>query len=491
MTIGRKLALNFAGMFALLLASSLVARNLVQSLGGALDVAVDSTACKMQVAGSIRAGFQEMNATTRATHVNYVIRELERGRRDASCGGCHDAGKIEQSCAALEATAAELRNQFRVLRPLATGWGERQALEALEMAEKSWSSEYQEYLRLAGAGRFEAAHAVVTDRMYPILEEVKKSAGALRDQEWELLRTSSESVRRTVRRNQLVSRLLIGMSLVISVGVFLTLRHIQRVLGGLSHELREGAEQVAGASGHISAASQSLAQGASEQAISLEQTASFGEQIKSSSRKNAADSRGAADSVSRVGEGVAKSNEALRHLLSAMQEIDSSSHEISRIIRVIEEIAFQTNILALNAAVEAARAGEAGMGFAVVANEVRSLAQRSSEAARETTGLIERSISKAGSGKMQVNRVVEAVRLVTESASEAQSLMQGVYRSNDEQARETEQIAAAIAEMERVTRAAAASAEESASAGEQLSTQAQNLRGIVARIAALTGAGPA
>ena len=177
----------------------------------------------------------------------------------------------------------------------------------------------------------------------------------------------------------------------------------------------------------------------------------------------------------------------LEEMVQSMKEINTSSEKISKIIRVIDEIAFQTNILALNAAVEAARAGEAGMGFAVVADEVRNLAHRSAQAARDTAALIEESIAKSNEGNKKLQLVAASIQQVTGSATQVKVLVDEVDVGSQEQARGIEQIAAAVIQLETVTQRSAASAEESAAASEELAAQAQTLYDVAERVRALVG----
>src|SRR5437016_2684509 len=184
-------------------------------------------------------------------------------------------------------------------------------------------------------------------------------------------------------------------------------------------------------------------------------------------------------------EGAGEVNQSLDRMVAQMKEIDTSSNKIARIIKVIDEIAFQTNILALNAAVEAARAGEAGMGFAVVADEVRNLAQRCAQAAKDTTGLIEESIDKANDGKVKLDRVTVAVGSITETSNAVKTLVEQVKTGSEEQARGIAEVSKAISEMERVTQTTAANAEEGASASQELTAQSHSLEGIVRRLNAM------
>jgi len=187
---------------------------------------------------------------------------------------------------------------------------------------------------------------------------------------------------------------------------------------------------------------------------------------------------------------ITDANQKLDDLIRSMQEIGESSGKIAKIIKVIDEIAFQTNILALNAAVEAARAGEAGMGFAIVADEVRNLAQRSAQAARDTAPLIEESIARASGGRARLDQVAEAVRSITASSNEVKTLIEKLNATSQQQASGVAVITKTVAQVEEVTQSTAANAEENAAAGEQLSAQSQALRGLVTGLTELVdGAG--
>lgn len=489
MTIGRRLTLNFAAMLALSAVLSIVSLQLVRSIGGALEAAAGPTAEKLIAAGAIHAGFQELTSHTRATHVNYVIQELERGRKDSTCGACHDSGKLDRSRQAFESTIAELEKEFDTLRPLVKTPPEQQALAGLQQAAAAWSTHYHDYLARAGAGQFEAAHQIVTDKMYPILADVERDAGLLADRERLSLDAANADAHETVSHGRLAALFLLCLSAAIGLGVFFVIRNISRVLRGLTAELESGAEQVATASAQIFSTSGSIAEGSAKHASALKEADEFGDQIRAAAQANAGWSKRAAELTGKVGDSIAEMDQRLGQMVAAIREIDSSSRKISKIIKVIEEIAFQTNLLALNAAVEAARAGEAGMGFAVVADEVRNLAIRCSEAAKDTTALIEESISKTNIGKAQVESVAAAIQTVTEGARKARELMAETERGNEAQARDTERMAQAISQMERATRASTASAEESAVAGEHLYAHSESLRLAVAKLTELAGAG--
>jgi methyl-accepting chemotaxis protein/methyl-accepting chemotaxis protein-1 (serine sensor receptor) len=248
-----------------------------------------------------------------------------------------------------------------------------------------------------------------------------------------------------------------------------------RAVGALAEDFQQAIAQVAAAASQVAGASQSLAQGASEQAATLEQTSASSQEIATMAQQNTASTRSAAGLVAEAERAVDDAIKKLEQMVAAMMEINDSSSNIAKIIRVIEEIAFQTNILALNAAVEAARAGEAGMGFAVVADEVRNLAQRSAQAARDTAALIEESMARTSNGTARLDEVAAGVGVISEKASKVRQLVEGVNQGSQQQAEGLAQISRAVAEMEQVTQRNAASAEHTAAAAQELTTQAASL----------------
>ena len=264
---------------------------------------------------------------------------------------------------------------------------------------------------------------------------------------------------------------------------------VDRTLAEIVHELNNGARQVTSAAGSISASSQLLANSTSEQASALEQTSASSHQLSATTQANADSAREVAGFMTVVDGQVNEANLTLEKMITSMKEIGDSSSKISRIIQVIENISFQTNILALNAAVEAARAGELGLGFSVVADEVRNLAQRSSQAAKDTAELIEESIRRAKEGNTQVGQVVTTIHAITDSTKRVKSLIDTVNAGSAEQARGISQISTAAQQLEQSNQRSAAQAEECASASEQLNAQSQTMFSMVERLRELVGKG--
>lgn len=282
-----------------------------------------------------------------------------------------------------------------------------------------------------------------------------------------------------IRRMGIV--LLAGFLGVAAVSTLLV-RNLSLNLHGAIADLNQGARNVADAAGRLAASSQSLAEGSSEQAASLEQTSASSEEIRSMAHRNAGNAKAAATNMAEVAKGVADANRTLDQLIVSMKEMNASNGKISKIIRMIDEIAFQTNILALNAAVEAARAGEAGAGFGVVADEVRSLAQRSAQAAKDIAGLIEESMCRSNAGTANLDQVAAAVHSVAESLGKVNVLVDDMHLASEEQSRGIDQIATGIIQIEQVTESVAANARQNSSASSELSGQARAINLVVLRL---------
>ena len=276
------------------------------------------------------------------------------------------------------------------------------------------------------------------------------------------------------------------------VGTLLALlvtRSITRPVRNIVTQLNVGSAEVKDAAHQVASAAQQVATGNSEQASALEESSSALEELAAMTRNNAANSANANELAGRARQNAASGEQTMTQLNQAMAAINTSAGQISKIIKVIEEIAFQTNLLALNAAVEAARAGEHGKGFAVVAEEVRNLAQRSAGAARDTTQLIEGAVANARQGTDVAASAGNALQEIAADVAKVAELLDGISRASNEQSEGVEQINTAVSQMDRVVQQNAAGAEQSASAAEQLHAQAETLAGAVRELSCLIDGG--
>ena len=384
-------------------------------------------------------------------------------------------------------------------------------------------------LSASNRGAFEDYEKTITQeedrRLFTVLAEARKNNGATRDQFFQLLEsdpaaaqafleatlqvtynTYSRAAEELLHYNatlgdqyggeitadvagttRFLAIVLLGTLIGGVIFSTITSRSLIKILAMISTNLEAGAQQTTTAAGQVAASSQSLADGATRQAASLEETSAALEEIASMTKRNAENASQAKQAAGAARQAADLGVADMGAMKAAMNDIKVSSDDIAKIIKTIDEIAFQTNILALNAAVEAARAGEAGAGFAVVADEVRGLAQRAAIAAKETAGKIDGAIAKTSHGVTISNKVATSLEGIAQQSKSVDTLVAEIASASTEQSQGISQVTVAISQMNEVTQNTAATAEECASASEELNGQASATQDTVHELLVLVG----
>ena len=465
---------GFGAVLALSFVLSISSLTSNSALKSEIDSIANEHALKVDLAGQISTGAAEMLRYENEIILRLILQDQTRSNAYKERFGT---------------TAAKVRNLIAQMDRIPNTDDAKRRLAKLRNREENWVGLHDEMIRMLDAQQFDVAQKTLAEKIVPAAEEVAQISAGTVSAVREALNQSRQTAEARQAANFWIQVVLVAIALFVGCAVLVMVRRSTVSLREQILRISDGIDQVALSAEQVSASSQVLAQGAAEQAASLGETATTSQEITSLTKKNLESAQSVAQLMLDAESNVDRMTQAFERMSGSMKEINSSSEKIARIIKVIDEIAFQTNILALNAAVEAARAGEAGMGFAVVADEVRNLAQRSAQAAKDTAGLIEESIGKSNEGASKLEEVAQAITISTGISLKVKTLADETNVGSKEQARSIEQISKAIADMEQLTQKTAASAEESASAGEEMSGQSQEMKAAVAELVAVVGGG--
>ncbi|MFY1987823.1 methyl-accepting chemotaxis protein [Achromobacter xylosoxidans] len=499
LSIGTRLTLGFGTVLALLLALTGLSQYELTHIGGINRAITEQTWAKANAINII-------DVTTRAN-----------ARANLELIVNTDPRTAETLFARIDTNRKTIDQALETLRPLFRTEDERQKLRLLEDVRGRYVKSFQGVGALLKRGERDAARQRLLEETLPLLDGLQDRVIEIsRIQSAEMVDAGADS-QRVIDNAGMLNLILSGLAVVLG-GLFAwrvsksitaplaqavsvaetvargdlgqpihavtrdetgrllrALHDMQDKLAGAVRTIRAGSETISSAAGQIAAGNTDLSSRTEEQAASLEETAASMEELASTVKQNADNARQANQLAASASEVAQRGGAVVSAVVSTMGDISASSRKISEIVSVIDGIAFQTNILALNAAVEAARAGEQGKGFAVVAGEVRSLAQRSAQAAREVKTLIEASVSKVAEGAGQAENAGTTMQEVVASVKRVTDIMGEIAAASQEQASGIEQVNRAVSQMDEVTQQNAALVEEAAAAAGSMQDQAHAL----------------
>jgi methyl-accepting chemotaxis protein len=472
MTIKNKLYLSYGLMGLLAFGMGMASIVILHGLGEATQDLGVTSAGKLFDAGMINGSTSDLLSLVRATY----IRALD---------GEHVIA--EKYITEYEKVDADNRKVLIEMRALGLNDKELETAKTVESELDLAHAPFQRFVAQVRAGDFKEAHSGYVADLAPVLKKAGEDADDLVSSERTLMSETSAKTQAEVSHANWLMVALMCVGVVLGVVLVFIIRNLDAQLRQSVYDLTEGSDQVSSAATEVSASSQSLARDTSEQAAMIEETSASAEEINSMAKRNAESAQSATALVVEAVNGTEQTNRAVADCVHAMDAIGESSSKIAKTLQVIDKIAFQTNILALNAAVEAARAGEAGMGFAVVAEEVRNLAQRCASASEEISSLIEQSLENSDAGRAKMTTLVESGEKVNKIFASMKVLVEEITLSSEEQGRGIDQIGRAIQKMEQGTQKSAANAEESAASAEELNAQSEALREVAFVLSNMVG----